>query len=160
MTSLYQLTNEYKELENMDLDEDTLADTLESIEGEFDAKAESICHVLANMDGDATELEREVVRLSSRAKAIRDRKEKLGEYLRDGMEALEKKKIVGLKFTINCVAGRDMVNVLDESKIPRGFFIKVPESKKLDKKDLLAKLKEGEVDGAELIKSKSSLRIK
>jgi hypothetical protein len=36
---LYELANEYRELENMDLDADTLADTLESLEGEFDAKA-------------------------------------------------------------------------------------------------------------------------
>ena len=161
MTSLYQLTNEYRELENMDLDAETLADTLESLGGEFDAKADSICHVLANMEVVATGVEAEAVRMSARAKKLRNRQDELRDYLRISMEKLGKKKIESAKFTINCVAGRDKVNVLDESKIRGDFFDTIPASKKLDKKLLLISLKDGyDVEGAELIKSKSSLRIK
>lgn len=160
MTSLYQLTNEYRELENMDLDAETLADTLESIEGEFDAKADAICHVLANMSWQADILSGEVSRLSKRGEALVKRQEKLREYLRESMEKLGKKKIESAKFTILCVAGRDKVNVLDEGKVPSMYFSYPEVERKLDKVWLLKSMKLGEVSGAELIKSKSSLRIK
>ena len=158
---LYELANEYRELENMDLDAETLADTLESLEGEFDAKADAICHVLANLDSDRKSLAEESARLVSREVSIKKRQEGLKDYLRDNMEKLGKKKIESSKFTINCVAGRDKVNVLDEDSIKRFFFKTIPESRSLDKALLLSALKEGDkVRGAELIKSKSSLRIK
>ena len=163
MTSLYQLTNEYRELENMDLDDDTLADTLESLEGEFDAKADAICHVLANLKDFSDGCSDEAERLLTRRNVIDKRIEGLKDYLRERMEALGKKKIESAKFTILCVAGRDKVNVTDESKIEDGYFITIPESRKLDKKLLLEVIKSGtfgEKGGAELVKSKSSLRIK
>jgi tRNA G10 N-methylase Trm11 len=160
MTSLYKLTNEYRELENMDLDAETLADTLESLEGEFDAKADAICHVLANLQAMEVSSAKEVARLLVRSKGFGDRQDKLKDYLRESMEKLGKKKIESAKFTINCVAGRDKVNVLDESEISTMYFTIIPETEKLDKKMLLEELKKGDVKGAELIKSKSSLRIK
>lgn len=163
MTSLYKLTEEYRELENMDLDAETLADTLESLEGEFDAKADAICHVLANIKSQYVSVAAEITRLDKRYDALVNRDIKLKEYLRDSMEKLGKKKIESAKFTISCVAGRDKVNVLDESKIDSIFFSTIPESQKLNKVSLLKVLKEYpdvKVKGAELIKSKSSLRIK
>ena len=160
MTSLYKLTEEYRELENMDLDAETLADTLESLEGEFDAKADAICHVLANMSGSANELANEIRRLDIRRDSIVNRQEKLKDYLRENMEKLGKKKIESAKFTISCVAGRDKVGDIDEDKLSSEFFEVIPESKKLNKALLLRTLKCGDVEGAELIKSKSSLRIK
>jgi hypothetical protein len=143
----------------MDLDAETLADTLESLEGEFDDKADAICHVLANLRAQSDMLANEANRLDKRADAVVYREEKLREYLRLSMEKLGKKKIESAKFTISCVAGRDKVNVTSLLDIPSDFMIKV-EDFKLDKKMLLAELKKGEVEGAELIKSKSSLRIK
>ena len=70
MTSLYQITNEYRELENMDLDPETLADTLESLEGEFDDKADKICHVLKNLDAQAKACFDESERLGDRGIVI------------------------------------------------------------------------------------------
>ena len=157
---LYELANEYRELENMDLDADTLADTLESLEGEFDAKADAICHVLANMEGDCIALRIEIDRLKGKSASNDNRQEKLKDYLRENMEKLGKKKIESAKFTISCVAGRDKVGDIDEDKLSSEFFEVIPESKKLNKALLLRTLKCGDVEGAELIKSKSSLRIK
>ena len=160
MTSLYKLTEEYRELENMDLDAETLSDTLESLEGEFDAKADSICHVLANMEADRDRICFEMARLKQRECSITNRAESLKEYLRENMEKLGKKKIESAKFTISCVAGRDKVGRYNEDKLSSEFFDTIPESRKLNKALLLNTLKCGEVKYAELIKSKSSLRIK
>jgi hypothetical protein len=164
MTSLYKLADEYRELENMDLDAETLADTLESINGEFDAKADAICHVLANLEANTIALYDECDRLKERASKFGIRHDGLKDYLRVNMEKLGKKKIESAKFTISCVKGRDKVNVLDESKLSGVYFMTIPASKTLNKKLLLDDLKGGgefkEIEGAELIKSKSSLRIK
>jgi len=161
MTSLYKLTEEYRELENMDLDEQTLADTLESLEGEFDAKADAICHVLANLQAKRSAIIDELSRLEEREGNVSVKIDRLKEYLRESMEKLGKKKIESAKFTISCVAGRDKVNVLDAVQIDDRYFDVIPESVKLDKRKILADLKEGyELEGVELIKSKSSLRIK
>jgi hypothetical protein len=145
----------------MDLDADTLADTLESLEGEFDAKADAICHVLANLQAQRSAIIDELSRLEEREGRVSVNIDGLKDYLRDNMEKLGKKKIESAKFTINCVAGRDKVRVYDEVQILDQYFTVVPESKKLDKRMLLADLKEGfELEGVELEKSKSSLRIK
>ena len=160
MTSLYEITNDYRELLNMDLDAETLADTLESIDAEFDDKADNICHVIANIDSDCDALDGEIKRLQDRKKSAANRKDGLKTYLRESMERLEKKKIATTKFTINCVAGRDMATVLNENDLPRGFFEPLPQVFKLDKASLLESLKAGPVTGAELGKTKSSLRIK
>jgi len=160
MTSLYKLANEYKELENMDLDPDTLADTLESIGGEFDDKADKICHVLANIHADIDALVGESVRIDKRAFNLTKRAETLKDYLRTNMEILGKKKIESAKFTINCVAGRDKVGEVDDKLLSKMYYTFIPSSEKLDKKMLLVALKAGPIMGAELIKSKSSIRIK
>ena len=160
MTSLYKLTEEYRELENMDLDAETLADTLELLEGEFDAKADAICHVLANLSAMSGAAYMEAARLSTRSNMIDMRAEKLKDYLRESMEKLGKKKIESAKFTISCVAGRDKVGEVDDFVLSKVYYTIIPASEKLDKKMLLAELKKGDVEGAELIKSKSSLRIK
>lgn len=160
MTSLYEITNDYRGLMDMDIDAETLADTLESINAEFEDKADSICHVLANIDSDCDALDGEIKRLQDRKKSMSNRKDSLKTYLRENMERLEKKRVSTLKFTINCVAGRDMATVLNEDDLPRGFFEPVPQTFKLDKASLLESLKVGPVTGAELGKTKSSLRIK
>ena len=159
---LYKLSNQYFELEDMDLTSDELLAKLESLDGEFDAKADSICHVLANLEGMAKAADAESIRLKSRANILDNRIAGLREYLSSNMTRLGKKKIESAKFTISCVAGRDKVNVLDEGKLHDIFFTIIPESKKLNKSALLASLKDHPelVEGAELIKSKPSIRIK
>lgn len=156
---LYEIADNYKALLDLDIDEQTLADTLESITGEFEDKADAICHVIANLDADIEALDAEAKRLQARKSTFSNRKDSLKGYLRSHMELIDKKKIETTKFTINCVAGRDMAVILDEDKIPKDYFNeKVTVS--LDKKALLTALSAGDVEGAEMGKTKSSLRIK
>ncbi len=126
---LYKLSNQYFELEDMDLTSEELLEKLESLDGEFDAKADSICHVLANLEGMAKAADAESIRLKSRANILDNRIAGLREYLSSNMERLGKKKIESAKFTISCVAGRDKVNVLDEVQIAGRYFNVIPESK-------------------------------
>ena len=160
MTSLYNIANDYQGLMNMDLDEETLLDTLESLDAEFDVKVDNICHVLANLTANINSLADEELRLASRRISAIKRMDDLKDYLRENMEKLGKKKVETLKFTVNCVAGRDKVIVDNEGDVQQVYKkSKVIES--LDKKMIIEALKQGiQVNGASLGKSKSSLRIK
>lgn len=160
MTTLYELTSDYRGLLTLDLDEQTMADTLESIDDAIEVKAENICKVLSEMEGNMSIIECEIDRLVEKVKRENKRHEALKTYLLTSMEATDKKKIETPLFTVTRMAGRDKVSVVNEGSIPMDYFNEIPASWKLDKKDLLDALKKGDVDGAELIKGKSSLRIK
>jgi hypothetical protein len=158
MASLYDLTNEYRALLEMDMPEDAIADTLEGINGELESKAESICYVAREIDLDIEKVDSEIKRLQERKKALSNRKTSLKEYLHISMQAIEKKSIKTPLFTISRTAGRDVAMINSESDIPQQFQ-KVSVS--IDKTLLLKALKAGEsVEGAELTKSAEGLRIK
>lgn len=158
MTELYKLRDDYKNLLAMDLDEQTLADTMESLTDEFDTKAENICFVLKDMGGTVDVLDAEIERLTNRKKTINNRIDGLKKYLADNMEALNKKKIERDLLTITLVAGRQVAEVLDEASLPRKYLVEKT-SVSIDRKSLLDDLKSGEVPGATISTSKPSLRI-
>ncbi len=82
------------------------------------------------------------------------------EYLRINMEASGIKKIECPIFTITLKAGRDIVQINDEEKIPSDY-LNIKTTMTPMKKEILAALKEGdEVAGANIVKSKSSISIK
>lgn len=60
MTKLYELTGNMKELENLDLDSETMSDTLEAIQGEFKDKAIAILSFTENMNSDIDALSNEI----------------------------------------------------------------------------------------------------
>ena len=71
--NLYELTEELIELQDMmseECDEQVLLDTIEAVEGEFDAKIEGYCKVIKNLEADAKALKEEAKRLSARQKSI------------------------------------------------------------------------------------------
>ncbi len=57
MSSIYELTDQWKEVEGMlydgETDEQTILDTLESIEGEIEQKADNYAKLIKNMLSDA-----------------------------------------------------------------------------------------------------------
>jgi len=72
---LYNLTNQYLSLQDLDLPEEVLVDSLEGLKGEIDIKAENIIHVLANMD--TTAIDAEIKRLQSLKRSIVNRRDAL-----------------------------------------------------------------------------------
>ncbi len=158
MDTLYKIAENYQALLNMDLDEETLADTLESIEGEFEEKADNICHVIAEVGGKVDIIDAEIKRLQARKKTLSGRKDSLRNYLLTQMEVIDKKKLETPKFTITRVLGRDTCLIENESVIPQ-MFQKTTIS--IDRALLLQHLKDGEsIDGAVIGTGASSLRIK
>ena len=77
--SLYAIATEYERfimmIEDGDIPEDAIADTLESIEGELNVKIDNILSVVKNMRAEAEAIKSEVKELTERAK-LKERKAK------------------------------------------------------------------------------------
>ena len=162
MSKLYDLTRQLIELSelanNPDVPPEALADTLEALEGEFEAKAISICHVLLNTDGDVAAIDAEIKRLQERKKYKVSGKERLKAYLRDNMQRLDMTKITSPLFTVTLRKPVKAVHVIDESLID-DVYLKTTYT--INKQAIAAELKSGgTVAGAELIDGKSGVMIK
>lgn len=96
MSTLYELTTELMVLlemaEDADVDADTLADTMEAIEGEIEIKADGYAKVMKELDGRASILDAEIKRLKARKDAIKANKERIKHNLEDAMRATGKTK--------------------------------------------------------------------
>lgn len=165
MTKLYEISEQYKELEALaDSDDENMreavANTLECIAGDFNDKAQALVTVVHNMDSDVDALAGEIKRLQARKTAIQNRQDSMREYLRDNMERTGIKKITCPLFSINCIAGREIAVINDEANIPDEYMVVKTEIRP-DKAAITKALKDGiEVSGASLDRAKSSIRIK
>lgn len=92
---LYEISDQYAALMDMadDIPADALADTLESIQADFDEKAINVALVIQNLKSDENQLKEEIDRLVSKKKAIKARQDRLREYLLANMQAVKKMAI-------------------------------------------------------------------
>ena len=85
MTSLILIAQEYRAaaqtLSDLDLDVQTIADTLEGIGGDLETKAQNVALMARSLDADAAAIKQWSKDASERAKATEARAERLREYL-------------------------------------------------------------------------------
>lgn len=154
---LYELTEMYLNLKDMDIEEGDLNAALENIDDEIETKADNIAKVLRDFDGDIEALKSEEERLAKKRKAIENRQKQLKEYLQNAMLVLDKRKFKTDLFSFNIQKNAPSLKILDESKIPEDYY-KI--EKKLNKNDLKEAVKNGLFeDAAELVQTES-LRIR
>lgn len=154
---LYELTEIYLNLKDMDIEEGDLNSALENIDDEIETKADNIAKILRDFDGDIEALKSEEERLAKKRKAIENRQKQLKEYLQNAMLVLDKRKFKTDLFSFNIQKNAPSLKILDESKIPEDYY-KI--EKKLNKNDLKEAVKNGLFeDAAELVRTES-LRIR
>ena len=161
MTSLYQLTAQYRELANTladsDFDAATVADTIEAsgLDDDIQQKAQSLEYVARTLEADKpamlAEIERLQARIASRDKAAQG----LRDYLLSSMRAMEKDKIETPMFTFQVRKNPPAVEIADPDALPPQFW-RTPEPKPPvaapDKAAIKAALQAGaEVPGAKLV---------
>lgn len=157
---LYELTESYRQVLEMaeELDDGSLKDTLDSITEDINIKAENIAKVYKELEADADKLDAEAKRLNARKQTVQNNAKNLKAYLADEMAKVGKDKIKGELFNFTIAKNPPSLDIPDETRIPRKYFIK--QEPKLDRKAVLAALKSGQkVRGAE-IKQNTSLRIR
>lgn len=94
---LYEIANDYlalmQAIDNDEIPEEALADTLEAITGEVEYKADNIACMLKNLDADITAIKAEEVKLAERRKAKERLYERIKSYLSDTLERVNIDKI-------------------------------------------------------------------
>lgn len=161
---LYEIKDDYLGLlslvENGDLTQEQIADTLETIDDDFHDKTKNCLMMIKHFEGQAQVAKSEAERLKALADSRAKKADEIREYVRFNMEAAKKDKMDLGIFSVTLKKPTKTVGVVDESKIPARYFRVIPESRQLDKKSLLADLKNQEVAGAELKDGKRALLIK
>ena len=156
--NLYELSQNYLAVQDMDLEPETLKDTLDSIEDAIEDKAENIAKLIRNLEADKKAFEEEEKRFKEKKQAADNRIKSLKLYLEDNMRLTGKTKFKAGFFSFAIQNNPPSVEVFDEALIPKQFLIAQPV--KIDRAGIKELLKAGEeVPGAEL-KHSSGLRIR
>ena len=165
MSTLYELTSDYMNLLEMmsdtEIDPTILSDTMESIEGEIEIKAENYAKVIKSLEGDIEKIKAEKNRLSDRQKSIENNIENMKSNLQKAMVLTGKTKFSTSLFNFNIAKNPPSVIIDDESKIPQEYLI--PQPAKIDKtaiKNLLKNLSDNDKITFAHLEQKESLRIK
>ena len=164
MTSLFNLAAEYKavsdKLHDSDLDETTIADTLEGMAGELEVKATNVGFVIRNLDSMAEQIKRAEESMAKRRKAMENRAKWLKSYLLQNMLATGKTKIESPYFVISVRNNAESVVIDAESQIPDDYMREIPATYEPNKQAIKQAIQEGfPVPGAHLARTQS-LQIK
>lgn len=160
MNTLYELTSEYLQLlemaEDPDVDLQTIADTMESIGGEIEDKADGYARVMKQIEADTAGIKAEIERLTARKASMENNVKRMKESLQAAMEATGKKKFKTELFSFGIQKNPSRV-VLDDV-VPDKYLI--PQEPKVDRNSIKAALQAGEVLNYAHLEQSESLRIR
>ena len=107
MSSLYELTDNYTQLQEIllseEYDEQAVLDTLEITDFEIEEKAENYAKIMRNIDGDVAAIDAEIQRLAERKKRYEARKKVLSDNLFAAMKMTGKTKFKTPMFSFSVV---------------------------------------------------------
>lgn len=161
MSSLFLIAAQYQSaaaaLADLDLDPQTVADTLESMQGDIEVKAQNIAYVARNLRAEAEACAAWAKQASDRAKALEARADGLLGNLSAVLTDLGIAKVSGPGVQISFRTST-AVEIEDEAQIPAEYLVTPPP--KPSKTLLKAALTEGRnVPGARL-EQRRNLQIK
>ena len=164
MNKLYEITDQMAQLWEM-LDQDgmgldDIADTMESLEMDFNDKVSDCVKLQTSLNHDALACKIEGNRLLDRAKRIESRVKWLQDYVMQQMIQAGRPKLQLPEFTVTVRTAVQAVFLSQESAIP-DQFIEIIRGIKYDKKAIKAAILVGDdVPGAELLPGKTWLDIR
>lgn len=137
MTALFQLAAEFRaisdRLHEADLDEQTIADTLEGIGGDLQEKSINVAKYIKNLESDADQIKQVEQQMAERRKVLEKKAASIKHYLHTNMEKAGISKIECPWFVLSIKNNPESVQVADEGSIPRDYFKEIPASYSLDK---------------------------
>jgi len=162
--NLYELTEQARILQEWaqdpETDAKTLADTMESLDGEIADKLEACAKVIKNLEADEAALKVEAARLDEKARVARAGIDRIKKMMQTAMEQTGKRKIKGELFSFGIQKNPAAVVVDAEPRnIPADFLIW--QEPKINKKKLKKALQAGEdLHGIAHLAQTESLRIR
>lgn len=152
MANIYELTGQFLQLldmlEDEEVDEQVIMDTLESVEYEIEDKADGYAKIIKALKADVDGIQKENDRLTSRKKTYENRIKWLKQNLEMCMRATGKKKFTTDLFSFNIQKNggkRKLTIDVDVENIPEEYRIKQPDAVNGDK--LREYLKENGLEG-------------
>lgn len=164
MLKLYEITGEYLTLcqmaEDTDVDATVFVDTIASIKGELEVKADSYAMIITNLNGDIEKIDKEIERLTHMKKMLKNRTNHLKNNLENAMKMMDVRKLKTDFRSYSIQKNPQSLNIIDESKIPAEYLIS--QDPKLDRTRLLADVKANPKKFAGIAETKQteSLRIR
>ena len=153
MATLYELTGQFLDIYNMELDEETKLDTLDSIDWQtdYENKVENYIKVIKNTEADIEARKNEIKRLTELNKSDERKNERLKEALKDSMALTGHERVDTPLFKVS-FRKSEAVEV-DDLLLPEAYKVA---TWKPDKKRLKEDLKNGfEIIGATLVERKN-----
>lgn len=158
MTSLtlYEISHDYRDavdkLADLDLDEQTVADTLEGMGGELQVKATSVAAFIRNLEASAAAIKDAEAQMAARRRAIENRAARVKDYLLANMIVAGVQKVDSPYFKLAVRDNPPAVEIYEPGLIPAGYMVTPePPPPAPDKKAIAAALKAGtEVAGCKL----------
>ena len=153
MATLYELTGQFLDIYNLDADDETKLDTLDSIDWQtdYEEKVENYIKVMKNLEADIEARKAEIKRLTELNKADKKKKDHLKETLSTSMALTGHERVDTPLFKVSF--RKSQAVEVDETVLPENYKIA---TWKPDKKRLKEDLKNGlEIIGASLVERKN-----
>lgn len=163
--NLYEISNTYEYLLSLLQDEETdqqmILDTLESLEGDFEEKADNYARIIKTLEAEATAIKEEESRLRARRQSRESNIELLKSNLENAMRVTGKTKFKTLLFNFSIAknGGKAPLRIdVPLEQIPNKFFKRT--ENELDNTLIRQALDANEIDFAHYAERGESLRIK
>lgn len=161
--NLYDIADNIRVLADMassgEFDDETIADTLESLEGDLTQKADNIGKLSKMLTRQADMCELEATRLKDRAVTLRKRNESVLGYLQACMVVADVKRVENSLFNIS-IRKMPPVVQLDEELLPKKW-LRERVTFAPDKQGIKAAIEAGqEIRGAALVTDRQKLYIR
>ena len=154
MPTLYEIAAQYQNdlatIEALDLDDQTMQDTLEGLTGDFDDKATNIAKFIRNLESTAEAIKEAEGKMAARRKAIENKSKHLADYVLHHMLQSGIKEVSCPYFTIKPAKNPPKLEVFDDKQVPDQFWKQPPPPpRQIDRDAIKASIKAGEeVPGA------------
>lgn len=156
--TLYEIESRYHSALDMlydpEIPEDVVIDTLESIEGEMELKAENYAAIISNIEATAAAIREAEKKQAERRKAMENKAARLRARLMEAMQAGGVPKFETARFRIAIRNNPESVVIDDEGAVPADYLREIPARYEADKTLIKAAMKDGfDVPGVHLVRT-------
>ena len=163
---LYDMADTYldalERLPESGLDDQTIADTMEGLEGALVQKAQNVVAYCLNLEAEANAIEEAAAKLKKRADVLQARRDSLRGYLHTHMlrAGITEIKALDGTFRARIRDNPESVEVIAPEFIPEEYMRVIPEQKAPDKNLIKDAVKRGETIPGVMIHRGTRLEIK